>query len=108
VARGTTAAGYRLLGEKKGRGAPPPREVREGRGGPAWMGKWRNRETLGVTMVEAHRRRGSSPEPSKNSPTGDEPSVGLTNQRHRDEALDETSAAVPSDCADNTRIESNW
>jgi hypothetical protein len=39
VARGTTAAGHRLLGEKKGRGAPPPREVREGRRGPAWMGK---------------------------------------------------------------------
>jgi hypothetical protein len=29
------------------------------------------------------------------------------NRRHRDEALDETNAVVPSDSADDTRIESN-
>jgi hypothetical protein len=30
------------------------------------------------------------------------------NRKHRDEALDETNAAVPSDSADDARIESNY
>jgi hypothetical protein len=57
-------------------------------------------------MVEAHPRRRPSPEPSTKSLIGDEPSVGSTNRRHRDEALDVTNAVVPSDSADNAQIES--
>jgi hypothetical protein len=38
---------------------------------------------------------------------GDEPSIGSTNRRHQDEALDETKAAVPSNSIDDARIESN-
>jgi hypothetical protein len=60
------------------------------------MGKRRNEETLGTTMVEAYGRRRPSPEPSTKSSILDEPSVGSTNRRHRDEALDETNAVVPS------------
>jgi hypothetical protein len=33
-----------------------------------------------------------------------EPLVRSMNRKHRDEALDETNAAVPSDIADNARI----
>jgi hypothetical protein len=36
---------------------PPPGEVREGRGGPARTGNVKHEETLGATMVEAHRRK---------------------------------------------------
>jgi hypothetical protein len=86
-----------------GGGAPPPGKVR----GPARMGKWRNRETLGTTMVEAHRRRRPLPEPSTKSSIGDEPSIGSRNRRHQDEALDKANAAVPSDSTDDARIESN-
>jgi hypothetical protein len=58
-------------------------------------------------MVEAHRRRRSLPEPSTNSPIGDESSVESKNRRQRDEALDETNAVLPSDSTDDARIESN-
>jgi hypothetical protein len=37
----------------------------------------------------------------------DEPSIGSTNQKHWDEALDEMNAVVPSDSTDDARIESN-
>jgi hypothetical protein len=60
-----------------------------------------------TTMVEAHRRRRSSPEPRRNPSIDDGPEVGSTNQKHRDEALDETHAAVPSDSANDAWIESN-
>jgi hypothetical protein len=72
------------------------------------MGKQRNEETLGTTMLETHWRRRPSPEPSTKSWIGDEPSVGSTNQRHLDKAFDETNAAVPSDSADDARIKSNY
>jgi hypothetical protein len=38
----------------------------------------------------------------------DEPSTGSTNRRHQDEDLDMTNAAVPSDSANDARIESNY
>jgi hypothetical protein len=46
-------------------------------------------------MVEAHQRRRPSLEPSTNSSIGDELSVVSTNQRHRDEALDERTQWYP-------------
>jgi hypothetical protein len=47
-------------------------------------------------MAETHRRRPLL-EPSTKLSIVDEPSVGSTNRRHWDEALDKTNAAVPSD-----------
>jgi hypothetical protein len=114
--RGVAGGMHGRPGEGRGRhwvrgngggGEPPPGERGTGEEGPARTGKRRNRETLGATMVEAHWRRRSSPEPSTNSSIGDETSVGSTNRRLWDEALDETNAAVPSDSADDARIESN-
>jgi hypothetical protein len=64
-------------------------------------------ETLGTTTVEAHWRRRLSLEPSTKSSIRDEPSAGSMNRRHRDEALDETNATVPTDSTDDARIESN-
>jgi hypothetical protein len=58
-------------------------------------------------MVEAHRRRRSSPKSSTNSLIGDEPSVGSMNRKHWDEALNEMNTAVPSDSVDDAQIESN-
>jgi hypothetical protein len=58
-------------------------------------------------MVEAHRRRRSSPEPNTNLSIEDEPSVGSTKRRHQDEALDKMNAAVPSSSNDDARIKSN-
>jgi hypothetical protein len=49
----------------------------------------------------------TSPETRTKSPIDNEPSVGSTNQRHQDEALDETNTMVPLDSADDAWIESN-
>jgi hypothetical protein len=46
-------------------------------------------------------------EPSIKSSIEDKPSVGSTNRRHQNEALDETNVAVPTDSTDDARIESN-
>jgi hypothetical protein len=54
-------------------------------------------------MVEGSPEKITSPEPRTNSPIEDEPLVGSTNRRHRDEALCET----PTDSVDETLIESN-
>jgi hypothetical protein len=43
----------------------------------------------------------------RKTPIDGEPSVGSTNRRHRDEALDKTNVAVPSDSADDAWIEIN-
>jgi hypothetical protein len=100
-------------------GTGPHRGDGGGKGAAAGGGEGRKREalhrqeneeheeTLGTTMVEAHRRRRLSLEPSTKSSIRDEPSVGSTNRRQRHEALDETNAAVPSDSTDDARIESN-
>jgi hypothetical protein len=53
----------------------------EGEGGPARMAKSRNEETLGITMVEAHRRRRPSPEPSTKSLIGDKPKAPRRSSR---------------------------
>jgi hypothetical protein len=58
-------------------------------------------------MMEAHRRRRPSPEPSTKLSIGDAPLIRSTNRRHQDESLNETNAAVPSDSTDDARIESN-
>jgi hypothetical protein len=98
-------AGHRRGGGDRGEGEPPSEE---GRGG-----RWRsctgrkNKENLGTRMVEAHRIRRPSPEPNTKSSIGDEPSMGSTNRRHQDEALNKTNVAVPSDSAENARIKSN-
>jgi hypothetical protein len=68
------------------------------------MGK---RRTLGITILQDHRRRRPSSEPSTKSSIGDEPLVGSTNRRHRDEALDNTNAVIPSDSDNDARIKSN-
>jgi hypothetical protein len=59
--------------------ASPQRRVREKERGPARMGKRRNGEILGATMVEAHQRRRNSLEPSTNSLIEDEPLVESRN-----------------------------
>jgi hypothetical protein len=61
----------------------------------------------GQQWREAHRRRQSSLEPRRKSLIGGEPTVGSTNQKQRDEALDETDAAIPSDSGNDARIENN-
>jgi hypothetical protein len=58
-------------------------------------------------MVEGSPKKTTSLEPRTNSLNEDNPSVGSTNQRHRDEALGETHAAVPSDSTSDSLIESN-
>jgi hypothetical protein len=58
-------------------------------------------------MVEAHRRRRPSSEPSKKSSIGDEMLIESMNRRHWDKALDKRNVAVPSDFTDDARIENN-
>jgi hypothetical protein len=59
-------------------------------------------------MVEGSPEKKPLLEPRRKTPIGDEPSVGSTNRRHRDDALDETSAVVPLDSTDDAQIESNY
>jgi hypothetical protein len=102
-----------------GRGGPHQRGKR-GRGGVAAGGEKRRErealqgrenkehgETIGTTMVEAHRRRRPSSEPSKKSSIGDETLIESMNRRHWDKALDKRNVAVPSDFTDDARIENN-
>jgi hypothetical protein len=103
--RPSRGKGRRRVGGNGGGGVPPPGGEREGRGGPARTRKRRNGETLGATIVKSHPRTRILPEPNTNSSIGDELSIGSTNQRHRDEALDETNVAVPSDLAVHAQIE---
>jgi hypothetical protein len=58
-------------------------------------------------MVEGSPEKTTSPEPRTILLIEDEPSVGSINQRHRDEALDDSDVAVPSDSTDDTWIKSN-
>jgi hypothetical protein len=99
-------------------GAGPDSRRREGLSGGGGEGRRHLGERVGCagekkmkntmpTMVEAHRRRRSSPELSTNSPIEDETLVRSINRRYRDEVLDETNAAVLSDSVDEARIESN-
>jgi hypothetical protein len=60
-----------------------------------------------ATMEVSHRGRRPSPEPRRNQSIAGDSGVRSTNRTHPDEALDETNAAVPSDSANNARIESN-
>jgi hypothetical protein len=73
-------------GGARGRGRGRHRgRAQEGEGGPTRTENKEHEETVGTTMMEAHRRRRPSPEPSTKSSIGDEPLVGSTNRRHRDE-----------------------
>jgi hypothetical protein len=67
----------------------------------------RNKELGLKFMEEAHRGRRHSPEPKPNPSIAGDSVVQSTNRTHCDEALDETNAVVPSDSADDARIESN-
>jgi hypothetical protein len=58
-------------------------------------------------MEFAHRRRRSSPEPKRNPSIDGELEVQSMNRKNRDEALDETNAAVLSNFANDAWIESN-
>jgi hypothetical protein len=58
-------------------------------------------------MEFAHWRRRISLEPRRNPLIDGELEAGSTNQKHQDEALDETNTAVLSDFANDARIESN-
>jgi hypothetical protein len=71
------------------------------------MEKQRKRRNPRYNNGGASPEKTTSPEPSTKSSIGDESSVGSTNRRHWDEALDETNAVVPSDSTDDARIESN-
>jgi hypothetical protein len=95
------------VGVKEGEGAPPPGEEREARGTRCTNGNQRNKKTLCATMVESSQEKTTSLELVTNSPIDDEPSVGSTNRKHRDEALDKTNAAVPSESSDDAQIKSN-
>jgi hypothetical protein len=66
----------------------------------------RNEELHGQQWRESSPKK-TSPEPGRKSPIGDKPTAGSTNRKHRDEALDETNAAVPSDSTNDTLIKSN-
>jgi hypothetical protein len=68
-------------------------------------GEKRMKNTM-PTMVEAHRRRRSSLEMRRNLSIDGEPEVGSTNRKHQEEALDESNTTIPSDSADEARIES--
>jgi hypothetical protein len=67
----------------------------------------RNKKTLCATMVEGSQEKTTSLEPVTNSSIDDKPSVRSTNRKHRDEALDKTNAAVPSESSDDAQIKSN-
>jgi hypothetical protein len=56
----------------------------------------------------ANGRRGLLSEPRRNTSIDGEPEVGSTNRKHRNEATDETNAAVLSNFANDARIESNY
>jgi hypothetical protein len=58
-------------------------------------------------MVEGSPEKTTSPVPRTISLIEDEPLVGSTNRRHRDEALDDSNVAVPSDSTNDTQIKSN-
>jgi hypothetical protein len=58
-------------------------------------------------MEVSYRGRRPSPEQSRKSSIDGDSSVRSTNQMHRDEALDKTNAAVPSDSTDDAWIGSN-
>jgi hypothetical protein len=89
-------------------GGPPPRRDREGGGKREGLhGRNKNEELHGQQYRKGSPEKKPSPETMTNSPIEDEPSVGSTKRRHLDKALDETNAAVPSDSADDARIESN-
>jgi hypothetical protein len=91
-------------GGKGGEGRRPPAPA----GGQCCANRnRRNKKTLCATMVEGSPEKKPLLEPRRKTLIGDEPSVGSTNRRHRDDALDETSTAVPSVSADNAQIESN-
>jgi hypothetical protein len=87
---GGAAARGREGKEKRGRGCAGERETRNFYAQQWWR---------------AHHRRGPSRESRTNSLIEDEQSVELMNRRPRDESLDETNAAVPSDSVDDSRIE---
>jgi hypothetical protein len=93
------------VGEGKGacQGEKGEREGRER--GVAHMG--RMEKFYGQQWREAHRRRRSSSEPKRKSLINGEPKDGSTNQKHRDEVLDDTNVAVLSDSANNAWIKSN-
>jgi hypothetical protein len=85
--------------------APPGKEGEERGRGYVYGNK--NGETPWTTM------EGNSPEETKfagakkKSSIGSETTVGSTNQKHRDEALDEKNAAVSSDSTNAAWIETN-
>jgi hypothetical protein len=78
----------------------------EGEGGPIWTGKQRKRRNPKYNNGGGSPEKTTPPESSTKSSIGDEPLVGSTNRRHQDEALDETNATIPSNSAEDTRIES--
>jgi hypothetical protein len=79
---------------------------REGRGRGVHTGT-KMEKLNGQQWRKAHSRRRSSSELRRKSSIGDEPTVGLRNRQHRDEALYATNTTVPSDSAKDIRIESN-
>jgi hypothetical protein len=58
-------------------------------------------------MVEGSPEKMTSPKPKTNSSIDDESSVGSTNRRREDEALDDTNATAPMDSADDAWIKNN-
>jgi hypothetical protein len=103
--RGEGRAG---VGEMEGEGrGHRHRGMREGRGRLCANGKRKNKKLHGQQWWKGSPEKKTSPEPWTISPIHGDPEVGSTNWKHRDEALDETNAAVPSDSADDARIKSN-
>jgi hypothetical protein len=90
-----------------------PGRSRTGRGATrGWGTQGRSRRCRRRSSGGGTRRRGVEGEGRHRQGEGtrrrgDEPSVGWTNRRHREEALDETNAVVPLDSADDAQIETN-
>jgi hypothetical protein len=83
-----------------------PEEGRERENGVAHMGK--TEKPPWTTMEKAHRRRRSSPESRRKSSIDGKPEVVSMNRKYRDKHLDKTNAAVLSDFASDTWIESSY
>jgi hypothetical protein len=110
----SAAVGHRREGKRgaagEGNGGGRGAAAGEGEGRvrcSARTGKQRNEEILGATMEVSHRGRRPSPESRGNPSIAGDSGIQLTNRTRCDEALDETNSAVPSDSADDARIESN-
>jgi hypothetical protein len=101
------SAGRRRRGEGRGERGRETIGARGRKRQGARLHAEENEEREEEKIEFAQRRRRPSPEPRRNPLIDNEPYVRLMNQKHWDEALDETNTTVLSGFANDTRIESN-